>query len=401
MSEEYANPYSGELVPVTQVTNRTVDLRDRATDSWTDVASDVIKLAEIIAPTEFVPTGLRGSQAKVTAAILYSRELGLAPMTGLGSTHVIEGKAGISAELMRALILQTGHDLEILESTREVCRMRGRRRGSETWTEASWTIQEARNTKVFLSKEKGWGALASKSQWVSWPADMLLARATTRLARMIFPDVIHGLRSTEELQDMSEVEEVAVPGIVAAAPAPVQRRRVAAPKPRGQVPAPAPAEQSVQEAPVKSAPPAADDEPADAEVVEEHAPVQRLRVAPPRPRGQAPRPEPEAKPPAEEHHQSPEPASVVIQDDDPVSEGQVQAIVMHLQGRLGVTDREDRLYWAAIAAGIDDPTSLGSTKDLTQVQARAAIDRLGRVRDRAGLDALLPADVASEGGVES
>ncbi|MEA5054266.1 MAG: hypothetical protein VB093_12590, partial [Propionicimonas sp.] len=97
---------ASELMPFVQapIAARQSDLRDVATDSWTDVLGDVINLARGIAGTEFVPNGLRGSIEKTSAAILYGRELGLPPMTALGSVHVVEGRAGISAEAMRALI---------------------------------------------------------------------------------------------------------------------------------------------------------------------------------------------------------------------------------------------------------------------------------------------------------
>ena len=86
------------------------------------VLGDVATLSRGICGTEFVPAGLRGSMEKTTAAILYGRELGLPPMTALGSIHVIDGRAGTSAESMRALILQAGHELEIREMTTSRCR---------------------------------------------------------------------------------------------------------------------------------------------------------------------------------------------------------------------------------------------------------------------------------------
>ena len=70
------------------------DVARRDTDSWTDVVADVARLAEMIHSTEFVPASLR-SAPKVAAAILYGRELGLPPMTALGSVNVIQGRASL------------------------------------------------------------------------------------------------------------------------------------------------------------------------------------------------------------------------------------------------------------------------------------------------------------------
>lgn len=199
------------------------------TDSWTLVVADVSRLASHIADTEFVPKGLRGSAPATAAAMLYGREVGLPPMTALNMTHVVEGKPGLSAEGMRALVLAAGHDIEFTETTGAVCRMRARRRGAERWTELAWTIDMARAAE-----------LTGKSNWKKYPRALLQARCTTELCRMVFPDVIHGFRSVEELEDMRGEEGDTQPVAQIAAPATkVTRKRTTT---RGSKGTPAPAE---------------------------------------------------------------------------------------------------------------------------------------------------------------
>lgn len=164
------------------------DVTTQDTDSWIRVVDNVAQLAAQISNTEFVPKGLRGSAAATAAAILYGREVGLPPMTALTQTHVIEGKPAISAEGMRGLILAAGHGIQILETNGARCVMRGRRRGEEEWSEPiPWTIDMARSAGI-----------ANKQVWKAYPRQMLQARATAELARLIFPDVIHGFRAVEE-----------------------------------------------------------------------------------------------------------------------------------------------------------------------------------------------------------
>lgn len=165
------------------------------TDSWTKVFADVVELARGIAGTEFVPKSLRDSVPATTAAILYGREVGLPPMTALTQTHVIEGKPAISAEGMRALVLAAGHKLVVVETTGATCTMKARRAGEQDWTALTWTIDMARAA-----------GLAGKGPWKTYPRQMLQARCTTELVRLVFPDVIHGFRSTEELEDQGDVE---------------------------------------------------------------------------------------------------------------------------------------------------------------------------------------------------
>lgn len=60
-----------------------------------------------------------------------------------------------------------------------------------------------------------------------------------------------------------------------------------------------------------------------------------------------------------------------------------QAIAMHF-GRLGVTDRTERLIKTTILAGRTEP--LESTNDLAEATQREISDLLGKCRDRAALD---------------
>ena len=382
---------ASELMPFVQapIAARQSDLRDVATDSWTDVLGDVINLARGIAGTEFVPNGLRGSIEKTSAAILYGRELGLPPMTALGSVHVVEGRAGISAEAMRALILQAGHELSIQESTTSRCVILGRRKGSSEWTRAEATKAEYDQVGQYSKKLGKTLKLTDKDVWKSYPAEMLLARCTTKLARMVFADVIHGMRSTEELQDMTDVGAAESSGAAVSAVSPARTRVQRKTRP-------APAVKAESEAVDETE----DDQPA------EPAP-ERKRAPRPTPRGRQQVEQPAPAPSSTvENHATPAEAPAILSDDDPATEGQIKAIAAHLTGRLGISDRDDRLYWTAMAAQLTNPFALESSKNLTRGQARTAVDRLGKVRNTEALDSLLPEGVpgpasSREGGEQA
>ena len=156
-------------------------------DSWIAVCSDVIKVANVICDTPFVPDGLRGSGPAVAAAILAGRELSLGPMTSLANIHVIKGRPALSAVLMRALVQAQGHQWQDGDVTDTRAVVRGRRKGEAEWTEVTFTADQARKAGIELGK---------------YPQDKLYARATSRLARRKFADVIAGMPySAEELED--------------------------------------------------------------------------------------------------------------------------------------------------------------------------------------------------------
>ena len=154
-------------------------------DSWVHILAPVGDLAAKIAGTDFVPKDFRGKPAAVAGAILFGRELGLPPMTTLKNTYVVHGTPDLSAEAQRALVLAAGHEIEFEEVTATRCKMRGRRVGSEVWTQAQYTMDEAKQS----------GDFSKNANYKSRPQEMLIARCTSRLCSMTFPDVTGGFSS--------------------------------------------------------------------------------------------------------------------------------------------------------------------------------------------------------------
>lgn len=159
--------------------------------STLDIWRDVADLAKAIAPTEFVPKGLRDKPMSVLACMLKGREVGLPEMAALGLIHVIEGRPTMAAEAMRALVLSKGHELWEEDYTNSRVTLCGSRTGSDRVSKVTWTLDDAKRAN-----------LAGKDNWRKYPRAMLLARSTGELCRMIFADVLGGISYTiEEIED--------------------------------------------------------------------------------------------------------------------------------------------------------------------------------------------------------
>lgn len=350
------------------------------TDSWTQQVASIARLAQEIAGTEFVPKDLRGKPAAVTAAILYGREVGFPPMTALTQTNVIEGKPSTSAEGMRALVLAAGHEIVTTEATGSAVTMRARRRGSSTWTELTWTTDMVRAA-----------GLDRKDNHKRHPRQMLTARCSAELIRLVFPDVIHGLMALEEIEDERDDDTPAETVRVGrdAAPAPRARKAVAARKTtaaKTQAPAPSstssdesglplPGEDGYDEPPT---PPAAVDRPAAGEgpTAPETAPEPDEGTTTPEP---APEPE---EPPVDE------PEAVVERaTPGPASRAQVRmvlTVLSDLEKKASVElERDERLRAVRILAGRDE---LESTSNLTKLEASGVLDLISKAPS---LEALL------------
>lgn len=156
------------------------------------------KLAQRVTNTPFVPSALRGKPEAVLACILYGAELGIGPMQSLNSIHVIEGRTAMSPELMRAMVARHGHRIDVIENSATACEVKGIRSDTGSTATVRWTMEDAKLA-----------GLAGKNNWKTYPRAMLLARATSELCRIVFPDVIAGLSYTpEEVASIEGVEYV-------------------------------------------------------------------------------------------------------------------------------------------------------------------------------------------------
>ena len=188
----------------------------RAGMSSIELAPAAWQLAHRVAGTEFVPTALRGKPEAVLACILAGHEAGITPMQALQKIHVIEGRPALSAELMRGLVLQHGHEIWFEEQSSTRVTIGGKRAGGTRETKITWTMDDAKRA-----------GLADRANWKKYPRAMLAARATSELCRAVFPDVLAGLSHTvEELTDGDIVADVDLgpPEVVTASTTPPGRK---------------------------------------------------------------------------------------------------------------------------------------------------------------------------------
>lgn len=188
---------------------------------WAHSAQAAYQVAENLVRTSFVPEGFRGKPHEATAAILSGLEVGLSPMAALRSFDVIQGTAAPRAITLRAIVQSHGHEMEIVESNATRCKMRGRRRGATNWQEVVWTIDRA--------KQLG---LVAKANWKNQPQAMLVARATSELARLIASDAILGIGySSEEVADGGPTDAQIAVDTTTPAAQPATRKMSRKPKP--------------------------------------------------------------------------------------------------------------------------------------------------------------------------
>lgn len=150
---------------------------------------DQMELAKALSTSGLLPDHLRNRPENILALFYAAQSVNIPIWQAFQSMQVISGKVGMSADLHRALILRAGHTFRVVESTDQKATVVGVRRDDPDRYEhkATFTLADAVTAGI-----------ANGTSWKKYPKAMLIARATTLLARNAFSDVIAGMAYTPE-----------------------------------------------------------------------------------------------------------------------------------------------------------------------------------------------------------
>lgn len=184
------------------VSNQQIGISTPSAQDWAVMREQ----AGMLTKTGFLPQSIKTPEQAV-AIMLQGRELGIPAMAALTTINVIQGKPTVSPQLMLALINRSGQieNLKIEANGNSVsCSMK--RKGRE------W------HTEVFGEKEAIALGLAGKDNYKKQPMTMYRWRAVASCARTVFPDVVLGLYTPDEMgANVNEEGEILAPP-----PAPIQ-----------------------------------------------------------------------------------------------------------------------------------------------------------------------------------
>lgn len=146
-----------------------------------------------------------GTPQGVLSTVMVGRELGLPAMASLRLIHNVDGKHTLSASLMAALVMKSGlaEYFEPVSFSDKEATYETKRKGARNPVRLTHTIEMAR--QAWPKSDEAW----AKSGWGKNPTDMLVARAQARLARLVYPDLLAGLYTPEELADAREYANAA------------------------------------------------------------------------------------------------------------------------------------------------------------------------------------------------
>jgi hypothetical protein len=127
---------------------------------------------------------------QATALMLIAQAEGYHPALAARDYHIIQGRPTLKAETMMARFQQQGGkvDWKILTDEEVTATFSHPSGGSATIT---WTFEQARKA-----------GLTGKDNWKNYPRAMLRARVVSEGIRTVFPGVVLGVYTPEEVQDI-------------------------------------------------------------------------------------------------------------------------------------------------------------------------------------------------------
>lgn len=146
-----------------------------------DYLSELRNTQDICASLMKMPYYDKIGKEGIVAIVGTAKSLGINPVQALmGGLYFVKGKVEMSARMMAGLIRSKKHSItRDGKSNDNICILHGKRADNgDMWTE-SFSIEEADRA-----------GLTKNSVWTNFRRDMLYARALSRLARQLFPDVI-------------------------------------------------------------------------------------------------------------------------------------------------------------------------------------------------------------------
>lgn len=132
----------------------------------------------------------------ILVAIQMGLELGLAPMMAVQNIAVINGKPSIYGDCAKALVMGSGvceYIVETMEGEGDarVAVCKSKRLGAPNELETRFSVEDAKRARLWNKS----------GPWSEYPFRMLMFRARGFNLRDNFPDVLKGMKTTEEIAD--------------------------------------------------------------------------------------------------------------------------------------------------------------------------------------------------------
>lgn len=170
-----------------------------------DVFDQMARAAAMMSKTDIVPQTYRGKPENCFVAIELAGRMGVSPLMVMQNLYVVQGKPSWSGQAATAMLRNS-------PEFRNVKHVYTGEKGKDTWgcyIEAEMVstgeIIKGAEVTIATAKAEGWYG-KSGSKWQTMPELMLAYRASAWFARVHSPELLMGMQTREEVEDVERPE---------------------------------------------------------------------------------------------------------------------------------------------------------------------------------------------------
>ncbi len=175
-----------------------------------DSVEEVMKWANTAIESGLLPDSITEPEQVVTI-VQHGKELGLSPMIALNNLHVIAGRPVISSSMLGALLKRKG--VEWVWEEDFVTIEKPDKSGSDKRTKLKFfwnspitdSVMETEFSVTWAQMEVA--GYTTKHNWKKYPKEMMRARCLAYGVRANFPEILMGIYSDLEVNDIAGQEE--------------------------------------------------------------------------------------------------------------------------------------------------------------------------------------------------
>jgi hypothetical protein len=159
------------------------------------------RIAKMLASSDLVPAQFRGNIQNCLIAMELSSRLGCSPLATMQNLHIIHGRPSWSAQFIIACLNACGRFSPLRfevsgEGDNQECK-------AVAIDLSTGEQVEGPAVSIKMAKAEGWYSKAG-SKWQTMPELMLRYRSATFFGRLYAPQILLGMSTTDELQDIQQ-----------------------------------------------------------------------------------------------------------------------------------------------------------------------------------------------------
>jgi hypothetical protein len=166
---------------------------------------EALKWAEVVIESGLVPDSITAPEQVVTI-VQHGKELGLSPHIALNNLHVIAGRPVISSAMLGALLKRNNIEWVISEDFATVERdgVSHKQTTYKFFWKSNITGSVLDTDFSITWAQMELAGYTSKSNWNKYPKEMMRARCMAYAVRALFPEILSGIYSDLEINDVAE-----------------------------------------------------------------------------------------------------------------------------------------------------------------------------------------------------